>query len=132
MKKQIAIFALLSITVIALTALVYGKTKAEPYVIYNENRYIITTFRIKPELVGDEIATVKNKAAAKGKNGYSNALEDGTRLYAIIGEDTNAPKVIAYKNSEYYKLLALPGQHLDLSGYIEEPDPFIPNKNEEQ
>ncbi len=132
MKKRLIVFVLSSVAVIVLAALVYGKTKAKPYVIYNENHYIISTFRIKPELVGDEIATVKNGAAAKGENGYSNALEDGTRLYAIIGEDINSPKVIAYKNSEYYKLLALPDQHLDLSGYIEEPDPFIPNKNEEQ
>lgn len=131
MKKRLIVFVLSSVAVIVLAALVCEKVKAEPYVIYHENQYIILNYKVKPELVGDEIATVKNGAAAKGENGYSNALEDGTRLYAIIGEDADVPKAIAYKNNEY-RLLILPDQHLDLSGYIEEPDPFIPNKNEEQ
>ena len=119
MKKRLIVFVLSSVAVIVLAALVYGKTKAKPYVIYNENHYIISTFRIKPELVGDEIATVKNGAAAKGENGYSNALEDGTRLYVIIGEDADVPKAIAYKNNEY-RLLILPDQGLDISKYIVE------------
>ncbi len=131
MKKRLIVFVLSSVAVIVLAALVCEKVKAEPYVIYHENQYIILNYKVKPELIGEEIAVVKNGSASKNKDGYSNALKDGTRLYAIIGEDINSPKAIAYKNNEY-RLLILPDQHLDLSGYIEEPDPFIPNKNEEQ
>ena len=132
MKKRLIVFVLSSVAVIVLAALVCEKVKTEPYVIYHENQYIVLNYKVKPELIGEEIAAAKNGSASKNKDGYSNALKDGTRLYAIIGEDADVPKAIAYKNSEYYKLLALPDQHLDLSGYIEEPDPFIPNKNEEQ
>lgn len=131
MKKRLIVFVLSSVAVIVLAALVCEKVKAEPYVIYHENQYIILNYKVKPELIGEEIAVVKNGSASKNKDGYSNALKDGTRLYAIIGEDADVPKAIAYKNNEY-RLLILPDQHLDLSGYIEEPDPFIPNKNEEQ
>ena len=131
MKKRLIVFVLSSVAVIVLAALVCEKVKAEPYVIYHENQYIILNYKVKPELIGEEIAVVKNGSASKNKDGYSNALKDGTRLYAIIGEDADVPKAIAYKNNEY-RLLVLPDQHLDLSGYIEEPDPFIPNKNEEQ
>lgn len=131
MKKRLIVFALSFVAVIVLAALVCEKVKAEPYVIYHENQYIILNYKVKPELIGEEIAVVKNGSVSKNKDGYSNALKDGTRLYAIIGEDADVPKAIAYKNNEY-RLLVLPDQHLDLSGYIEEPDPFIPNKNEEQ
>lgn len=131
MKKRLIVFVLSSVAVIVLAALVCEKVKAEPYVIYHENQYIILNYKVKPELIGEEIAVAKNGSALKNKDGYSNALKDGTRLYAIIGEDADVPKAIAYKNNEY-RLLVLPDQHLDLSGYIEEPDPFIPNKNEEQ
>lgn len=131
MKKRLIVFVLSSVAVIVLAALVCEKVKAEPYVIYHENQYIILNYKVKPELIGEEIAAAKNGSASKNKDGYSNAFKDGTRLYAIIGEDINSPKAIAYKNNEY-RLLILPDQHLDLSGYIEEPDPFIPNKNEEQ
>ena len=131
MKKRLIVFVLSSVAVIVLAALVCEKVKAEPYVIYHENQYIILNYKVKPELIGEEIAVAKNGSASKNNDGYSNALKDGTRLYAIIGEDADVPKAIAYKNNEY-RLLILPDQHLDLSGYIEEPDPFIPNKNEEQ
>ena len=131
MKKRLIVFVLSSVAVIVLAALVCEKVKAEPYVIYHENQYIILNYKVKPELIGEEIAVTKNGSASKNKDGYSNALKDGTRLYAIIGEDADVPKAIAYKNNEY-RLLILPDQYLDLSGYIEEPDPFIPNKNGEQ
>lgn len=131
MKKRLIVFVLSSVVVIVLAALICEKVKAEPYVIYHENQYIILNYKVKPELIGEEIAVAKNGSASKNKDGYSNALKDGTRLYAIIGEDADVPKAIAYKNNEY-RLLILPDQRLDLSGYIEEPDPFIPNKNEEQ
>lgn len=131
MKKRLIVFVLSSVVVIVLAALICEKVKAEPYVIYHENQYIILNYKVKPELIGEEIAVAKNGSASKNKDGYSNALKDGTRLYAIIGEDADVPKAIAYKNNEY-RLLILPDQHLDLSGYIEEPDPFIPNKDEEQ
>lgn len=131
MKKRLIVFVLSFVAVIVLAALVCEKVKAEPYVIYHENQYIILNYKVKPELIGEEIAVAKNGSASKNKDGYSNALKDGTCLYAIIGEDADVPKAIAYKNNEY-RLLILPDQHLDLSGYIEEPDPFIPNKNEEQ
>lgn len=131
MKKRLIVFVLSSVAVIVLAALVCEKVKAEPYVIYHENQYIILNYKVKPELIGEEIAVAKNGSASKNKDGYSNALKDGTRLYVIVGEDADVPKAIAYKNNEY-RLLILPDQHLDLSGYIEEPDPFIPNKNEEQ
>lgn len=131
MKKRLIVFVLSSVVVIVLAALICEKVKAEPYVIYHENQYIILNYKVKPELIGEEIAVAKNGSASKNKDGYSNALKDGTRLYAIVGEDADVPKAIAYKNNEY-RLLILPDQHLDLSGYIEEPDPFIPNKDEEQ
>lgn len=131
MKKRLIVFVLSSVAVIVLAALICEKVKAEPYVIYHENQYIILNYKVKPELIGEEIAVAKNGSASKNKDGYSNVLKDGTRLYAIVGEDADVPKAIAYKNNEY-RLLILPDQHLDLSGYIEEPDPFIPNKNEEQ
>lgn len=131
MKKRLIVFVLSSVAVIVLAALVCEKVKAEPYVIYHENQYIILNYKVKPELIGEEIAVAKNGSASKNKDGYSNALKDGTRLYAIVGEDADVPKAIVYKNNEY-RLLVLPDQHLDLSEYIEEPDPFIPNKNEEQ
>lgn len=131
MKKRLIVFVLSSVAVIVLAALVCEKVKAEPYVIYHENQYIILNYKVKPELIGEEIAVAKNGSASKNKDGYSNSLKNGIRLYAIIGEDADVPKAIAYKNNEY-RLLVLPDQHLDLSGYIEEPDPFIPNKNEEQ
>ena len=131
MKKRLIVFVLSSVAVIVLAALVCEKVKAEPYVIYHENQYIILNYKVKPELIGEEIAVTKNGITLKNKDGYSNSLKNGTRLYAIIGEDADVPKAIAYKNNEY-RLLVLPDQHLDLSGYIEEPDPFIPNKNEEQ
>lgn len=131
MKKRLIVFVLSFVAVIVLAALVCEKVKAEPYVIYHENQYIILNYKVKPELIGEEIAVTKNGITLKNKDGYSNSLKNGTRLYAIIGEDADVPKAIAYKNNEY-RLLVLPDQHLDLSGYIEEPDPFIPNKNEEQ
>ncbi len=119
MKKHLIIFALSSVAVIVLMALVCEKVKAEPYVIYHENQYMILNYKVKPELIGEEIAVVKNGSASKNKDGYSNALKDGTHLYAIIGEDTDAPKAIAYKNNEY-RLLILPDQGLDISKYIVE------------
>ncbi len=119
MKKRLIVFVLSSVAVIVLAALICEKVKAEPYVIYHENQYIILNYKVKPELIGEEIAVVKNGSASKNKDGYSNALKDGTRLYVIIGEDADVPKAIAYKNNEY-RLLILPDQGLDISKYIVE------------
>lgn len=119
MKKRLFVFALLFVAAIVLPALACEKTKSEPYVIYHENHYMILNYRVKPELIGNEIAVIENGRASKNKDGYSNALTERTRLYAIIGEDENVPKAIAYKNNEY-RLLILPNQSLDISKYIVE------------
>ena len=123
MKKHLIVFVLSAVAVIALAALVCEKVKAEPHVIYHEKQYIILNYKVKPELIGEEIAVVKNGITSKNEDGYSNELKDGTHLYAIIGEDTDAPKAIAYKNNGY-RLLILPDQSLDISKYIVENDLF--------
>ncbi len=65
MKKRLIVFVLSSVAVIVLAALVCEKVKAEPYVIYHENQYIILNYKVKPELIGEEIAVAKNGSASK-------------------------------------------------------------------
>lgn len=80
---------------------------------------MILNYRIKPELLGNEIAVMENGRASTNKDGYSNALKERTQLHVIIGEDEDIPKAITYENNDY-SMPILPNRSLDISKYIVE------------
>lgn len=122
-QKKAVLIVFIVICVFLAGGLIYRNNKNNnyPYVFYHDDYYYITKEKTDKENLGEEVAEVRRlvKRSADNKDGDSNDLEIGSKVYRTIDQPSDPPlSLIVQKEGLYYVARIMFDENSEQNGYF--------------